>query len=178
MPRMIPDKKQINEAINDYLEDCAIEKAEADRIRAEIDSCYAAYNAAKDREAQEIQEQIDTLWYYYELFQMRDDDNEASTVIGVQNLSDSELEEIMADAEMPTGPIKNMKSAKRRKQTAAAKKRLGRKAKDARNNMAKRMDEDMKGASIRGGRVVHFGKGGSIKAAELMERAKKMGFDV
>lgn len=168
MPRMIPDKRSVTLALEEYLEERAIEKAEADRIRAEIESCYAAYEAAKDSDAQEIQEQIDTMWFYHELFQLDDDMEEME--------DDTDADEV--DDDMPTGPIKNMKAASRRKKTAAAKKRLGRKAKDASNNMLKRLDEDMKGGAIRGGRVVYGGKGGSIKADELMKPAKKMGFEV
>lgn len=165
------EKMTLNDAINLYMEEYQ-EELEAKRIDMETDKCYAEYAA---QVAQRVAEEMDLAWDQHlwdEFYAVACEDYDTEECI--RQFFESEDSQDMVDEAVDSGPQKDMKAAKRRKQNARHKKRVRRNAINAAKNNAKRGEDDQMSESCRGGYVIKNPKSLTQKTDKIWKQAEKM----
>lgn len=180
MPKMTVKRISAHEAMSMYLEEKELMMsnlpADAERIKREIDECYALYNDEKVIDAAMSVLDEDKAWaaYYWAVKNELIDDESSSEETREAICAYFEELEAAEDSKDEAKPLKNMKAADRRKKDAHHKNKVRRNAINAMRNNAKRGEDDQKGSSSRGGVIVKDPKSLTAKTDEVWKRAEKM----
>lgn len=172
MPKMMPKKMTVHEALSLIMEEYDLPLiSDEEKVNSEIAQCYADY--AKEI-AQRVALEMDIAWdeHDWEEYE-RNAENEIDTTAYVRKYFE-DLEATADSSQEQTGPQKNMKAAKRRKQKARSKKRVRQNAINAVKNNAKRGEDDQKATASRGGFIVGARKSRTMKTDRITTQAKKM----
>lgn len=172
MPKMMPKKMTVNEALTMVMEEYGLPViSDEEKVNREIDQCYADY--AKEL-AFCVAQEMEIAWneHDWEEF-MRNADDDLGTADYVRKYFE-ELDAANDPIQEQTGPQKDMKAAKRRKQKARHKKKVRRNAINAVKNNAKRGEDDQKATASRGGFVVGERKSRTMKTDRIKTQAEKM----
>lgn len=180
MPKKMPKKITVEEAINIYMEEM-LDMPEAinlARMNDEMEQCYAEHDKYQAEMAkvvaQKVAMEMEIAWdeHDWDEYMMSVDDD-----YNTEECIRRYFDEISQNAELKSSdavPHKNMKAAQRRKKTAHHKKHIRRNAINAVKNHGKRSEEDKKATSCRGGYVVNNPKSLTMKTERIWNQAEKM----
>lgn len=182
MPKKMPKKMTISEAISIYMEEYDLpeipEVVDQDKMEQEVALCYAEYEKAKriaaTEVAQRVAQEMNIAWDEHDWREYLD---KAETDYFTERYIREYFDEgcVSSDpVDESDGPQKNMKAAKRRKQKARSKKRVRQNAINAVKNNAKRGEDDMMFTASRGGYVVENPKSRTMKTERIWNKAEKM----
>lgn len=179
MPKMMPKKMTVSEAISLCMEEYEMpEILSKEQMDREVALCYAEYEKAKMAAAKEVAQRVaqemEIAWDEHDWDEyVSSAEDGCDTEMYVRQYFE-ELEEDSASGQKPTGPQKNMKAAKRRKQKARHKKRVRQNAINAAKNNAKRSEDDQMATASRGGYVIENPKSLTMKTERIWNKAEKM----
>ena len=172
MPKKMPKKLTVHEALSLVMEEYDLPLiSDEEKMESEIAQCYA--DRAKEI-AQRVAEEMEVAWDEHEWNEMMQNADIGSDTESYVRKYFEELDAIEDSVQELTGPQKDMKAAKRRKQKARSKKRIRKNAIDAVKNNAKRGEDDQMATASRGGFVVGVRKSRTMKTDRIKTKAEKM----